>query len=271
MSEALKPKRRGDGGISLKIGVVFLLSGILSLIFSACVESQILAFIGLGLSFWGVLFFLLRPEEYVESSLLHGAAVSSYSTIDRIIKDFKYKGSGYYIPPYPKDVYLHEYRKGLKDLVVFISKKNDSDMPSIEEIARGKFRLKNPSGVLVTPPGSGLLMQIEEESRVDFAKMELNGLCDALPRVIVEDLSLAERIEMELLEDQVHMKLFGSLYQDLYNAKNNLKSISILGCPIASAMACALAKASGKTVTIHKQKVSPDNLQIEIWYRIIEG
>src|SRR3989304_6704819 len=123
-SEDLKSKRIIGTAVSSKIGVVFLISGISSLIFSIYSESQILALIGLGLTFWGVLFFLLTSVRYVEGSLLNSTAVASYSTIDRIIKDFKYTGKGYYIPPYPRDVYLPEHLKGLKDTVVFISAEN---------------------------------------------------------------------------------------------------------------------------------------------------
>jgi len=225
----------------------------------------------MGLTFWGALFLLIRPMRYVEGSLLDSTTTSLYSTIDRIIKNFGYKGDGYYIPPYPKDVYLPDHLKGLKDTVVFVSAENDSNMPSIEELAEGKFLIENPKGVLVIPPGSGLLSQIEKELKIDFAKTQLNELCEIMPRFILENFSLAKEMEMELGEGQVYLKTFDSLYKNLYSAENNLKSISLLGCPIVSAVACAIAKASGKTVTIQKQKVSPDGLAIEVWYRIAQG
>jgi hypothetical protein len=270
-SEGLKSKRRIGRLISNKIGAALLISGIFSLILSIYSESQILAFIGLGLTFWGALFFLLTSVRYVEGSLLESTTTALYSTIDRIIKDSGYKGDGYYIPPYPKDVYLPDHLKGLKDTVVFVSTINDSNMPSIEELAEGKFLLENPKGVLVIPPGSGLLSQIEKELNIDFAKTQLNELCEILPRFILENFSLAKEMEMELREGQVYLKTFDSLYKNLYSREKNLKSISLLGCPIVSAVACAIAKASGKTVTIQKQNVSADGLTIEVWYRIVQG
>ena len=267
----LKSKRRIGSAVSGRISVSFLISGLMALIFSIYSESQILALIGLGLTFWGVLFLLLKPAKRVEANLLYSAAVSAYSTTDRIIKDFKYKGKGYYIPPYPKGVYLPEYLKGLKDSVVFVSAKKSSKMPPIEEIAKGKFISTKPKGVLLMPPGSGLLSQIEEKLNVDFTKMELNDLCAVLPRFIMQDFNLAKEMEMEPNENQVHLKIFDSLYKNLYNVQNSLKSVNLLGCPIVSAGACALAKTSGKTVTIQKQQVSPDGLTIEVWYRIVQG
>ena len=267
----MKSKRSTFNAASSKIGVIFLISGILSLVFSINSESQIIAFIGLGLTFWGALFILITPRKYVEGSLLDSAAISSYLTIDRIIKDLKYKGKGYYTPPYPKDVYLPEHLKGLKDMVVFVSAENEADMPSIQELAESKFLLQKPQGVLVTPPGLGLLTQIEKKVNVDFTKISLDELCEVMPRFILDDFSLAKEMEMTIEENQVNLKLSDSIYKNLYSGENNLKSIMLLGCPIVSAVACALAIASGKTVTIQKQNVLPDGSTIQVLYRIVQG
>jgi len=270
-SKDLKSKSRIGGTISIRISVLFLISGISSLIFSIYAGSQVLALIGLGLTFWGALFLLLKPVNLVEGSLLYNTAVSAYLTTDRIIDDFRYKGRGYYVPPYPKDVYLPEYLKGLKDPIVFVSAANNSEMPPIEVIAKGKFASENPKGVLVAPPGLGILNQIEEKLNVDFTKIGLDELCTLLPRFILQDLNLAKEMEMEANKNQAHLRVFDSLYKNLYSSQTNLKSVNFLGCPIASAVACALAKTSGKTITLQKQEVSPDGLTIEVWYRIVQG
>ena len=263
--------KRRISGASIRISVVFLVLGLISLVFSLYSEHQILAFIGLGLTFWGALFILVNPVGLVEGKLLYSAALSTYTTIDRIISDFKYKGSGYYIPPYPKDVYLPEHLKGLKDAVVFVSAANDSEMPPIEVIAQGKFISENPKGVLLAPPGSGILAQIEEKFNMDFTKVDLNDLCMIMPRFMLQDFNLAKEMEMEPNENQVHLRIFDSLYKNLYGLQANLKSVNIIGCPIVSAIACALAKSSGKTMAIQKLQVAPDGLTIEVWYRIVQG
>ncbi len=262
---------RPSSTTSSKIGVAFLVSGVLSLIFSMFYTSQILAFVGLGLTFWGALFLLISPVRHVESSLLDRVAVSSYSTIDRIIGDLKYKDKGYYIPPYPKDVYLPEHLGGLKDMVIFISAGSGVDVPSIEELAKGKFFLENPKGICVTPPGLGLLTHIEKKLSLDVTKVELNELCEILPRAILENFHLAKGIEMKIDGNQVYLKISDSVHKDLYDEENSLRSIHFIGCPLVSAAACAIAKTSGKTVIIQREKVSPDGETIEIWYRIGQG
>jgi len=169
--ESLKLELRRTRRIpSGKIGIIFIIPGALSLVFSIFKNSQVLAFIGLSLTFWGSLFFFVRPVKYVRSTLLDSTAISSYSTIDRIVQDLKYKGKSYYIPPYPKEVYLPEYLKGLKDMIVFISADSGAGMPSIEEMAKTKFLLENPKGICVAPPGLGLLTQFEKELRRDILK-----------------------------------------------------------------------------------------------------
>jgi hypothetical protein len=267
-NEILKLELKKFKGIpSVKIGLAFTIPGILALFFSVIKNSNILAFIGLSLTFWGALFFFIKPVKYVQSSLLHSTATAAYKTIDRILRDLKIKGKGYYIPPYPKDVYLPDYLKGLKDPVVFISA-GEGGMPSIEELAKSKFMLENPNGICVAPPGLGLLEQFERELKKDLAKLKLTELSETLPPLIVENLGLAKEMEINVKDNHVYIKILDSTYKNLYAAEENLKSIHTLGCPLISAIACALAKASGKTVTIQGIKVSPDKQTTEVWYRM---
>jgi hypothetical protein len=270
-NENLKFELKKAKGIpSGKIGIAFIIPGALALIFSIINNSNVLAFIGLGLTFWGALFFFVRPVRYIQSSLLDSTAISTYTTIDRIVKDLKFKGKSYYIPPYPKEVYLPEYLKGLKEPVVFISA-DTGGMPSIEELAKSKFLLENPNGICITPPGLGLLTRFEKELRKDITKLQLSELCESLPPIIVENLQLAKELELATEDNQVSLRIFDSTYKNLYTAEENLKSIHYLGCPIISAIACIIAKATGKMITIQKDSISPDGQTIEVWYRIVEG
>ena len=101
--------------------------------------------------------------------------------------------------------------------------------------------------------------------------MSLNELCEVMPHFILQELNLAKDLKMKLGEEQVQLMLFDSLYKNLYSSRNNLKSVTVLGCPIASAVACAIAKSSGRTIFIQKQQVSPDGLVIQLWYRMVKG
>jgi hypothetical protein len=267
----LRSIRKTSGTIAFKIAVLFLLFGFLSIGFSIFSESQILAFVGLGLAFWGALFLLVRPVKYVEGTLLESSAASEYSTIDRILSSLKYKGKAYYIPPYPTEVYLPQHLRGLKEMVVFLSAETDFATPSIEEMAEGKFLLTKTKGILVTPPGLGVLNQVERQLRQDFTRMKLDEVCEVLPRFLIQDLNLAKSVEMKLDGDEVKLKIADSLYLDLYRNENIQSSVHLIGAPIASAVACALAKSSGKFVTIDKQQIAPDSSTLLVKYRFVQG
>jgi len=256
---------------SSKIGFTLLIIGVPVLVASIAATSTILAFIGLSLTFWGVLFLFAKPTKFVRSTLLDSTALSSYTTIDRIVDDLNYKGKPTYIPPYPKEAYLPEYLKGLKEMIVFISAEDIATTPTIEEMAKKQFLVKNPEGICVAPPGSGLASLFEKESRVDFTKIDLDGLYNSLPTVIMNNLELASNFEIDAENELIHVKIHDSVYRDLYFIEPKLKSLHSVGCPLTSAVACALAKTTGKLVTIAKSQVSPDLKTIEVWYRIVEG
>jgi len=263
--ELLKSRQIPSG----KIGFALLIIGVLSLLGSLTTSSTILAFIGLGLTFWGVLFLFTRPIRFIRGSVADWTAFSSYATIDRMLEDLNYKGTGVYVPPYPKDVYLPEYLKGLKEMIIFISATSTPAMPTIEEIARKEFLVENPRGVCISPPGYGLMNLFEKEMRTDFSHISIEGLCNILPEVV--GLGLAAGLEIETENDSVHITIIDSIYKELYSRERAFRSVHIIGCPLVSAVACAIAKTTGKNVVIVKDKISPDLKKIQIWYQTIGG
>jgi hypothetical protein len=248
-----------------------MIPGIISLALSIIEESQALAFIGLGLAFWGGLFLFIKPATYVEGSMLESTAIPVYATIDRAMREFKQqKARAYYIPPYPEEAYLPEHLKGLKDMIVFIPAEANNILPSIEETATGKLLMENPRGICITPPGLDLLARIEREIRTNINKLGLDQLCETLPTVILENMQLTKEIEIKHEEKQVNLRLTGSIYENLYTNKK-ISSIQIIGCPLVSAIACAISKTTGRIVTIQKALTSPEKETIIIWYRLMEA
>jgi hypothetical protein len=253
---------------SFIIGALFLATGITALLLSIYTNSQIIALIGLGMTFWGALFILISPVRYVEGDLLNSTAISMYLTVDRIIGDFKYSGKAYYIPPYSQEENLPENLKGLKEIVAFVSAKKEKPLLPVEELAQSKFMLSKKKGILVAPPGLGLL--IETEKKIPRGtKMGISDLCEIVPKIMLENFAIAKDITMSTEADEVNLTLCDSLYNHLYSHESNLKSVNILGCPIASAIACAIAKTTGKIVTIENTKVYEQDLRTEIEYKLV--
>jgi len=265
--EALKSKRKPSG----RIGFVLLALGAVTLIGSVVKDSQVLAFIGLGLAFWGALFLFARPIKFVKSTLLDSTAISSYTTIDRMIQDLNYKGKPIYVPSYPKEAYLPEYLKGLKEMIVFIPAEDIFVTPTVEEMARRQFLLKNPKGICIAPPGYGITNLIEKELRTEFTQIDMERLYSSLPTIVIENLELAKELEIKPENSLIYLKMVDFAYKDLYSTEQGFKSVHSIGCPLTSAIAGALAKTTAKLVTIAKDAVSPDLKTIEVWFQTLEA
>jgi hypothetical protein len=86
------------------IGYTILLFGALSLFFSIFYEHTVLAFIGLGLTFWGALLLYIRSENYVKAKLLNSTMIPTLANMDKILTELGYQGKAVYLPPkYLKD------------------------------------------------------------------------------------------------------------------------------------------------------------------------
>ena len=117
---------------SRKICAILIVPGVLSFALSVIYNSQVLAFIGLGLIFWGALFLFLKPDRHVKSILLDSTVTPALETLSKIVAELGYKGRAVYLPP----KYLTTPKSGL----VYITKKEDE-----ESASRRDFRRKGRS------------------------------------------------------------------------------------------------------------------------------
>ncbi len=230
----------------------------LSIIFT----SSILAYVGLGLTFWGVLLLFMRSVRYVKGDLLDATTISSLATIDKIITDLNYRGKGIYLPP--------RKLKELKEGRLFISAKEETVVPAVEELSQEKAFI-NPHGLYLTPLGQGLVNLFEKELGTELFKTDLDYLQSNLPKLLIEDLELLKDFDMTVNGNMIHVRMSGSVYSNLCDEVRKLTNIcSHIGCPICSAIACTLARVTGRAVTIEKNEFHPDDT-IETWYRLMEG
>jgi len=244
------------------IGYILLSFGIISLIPSILYESSILAFIGLGLTFWGALLLFITPTKLVKADLLNSTIISSLKTINHIISNSNLKGKAIYLPP--------KYLKNIKGATVFIPSKKEIILPSIEEIAEEKIFLENPNGMCITPPGLGLTNLFEKEIGTDFIRTDITYLQNNLPKLFIEDLEIAENFEINTENSIIHVKITDSVYKNIYKETRKLSKISnSIGCPLCSSIAIALTRATGKPITIEKTEISNDGKTIEAHYKII--
>ena len=244
-------------------------AGAITLAFSISYTSSILAFIGLGLLFWGIITRYITTEEYVKKTLLDTTTLLHLSQFDDILKELNYNNRAVYLPP--------KYLINISSNKVYIAKQKDTKLPKAEQIIKeritkeNKIFLKNPEGILLLPPGNELTKLFEKTLKTSFTRVDLAYLKQNIPKLLIEDLEIAEEVDIDIKNNTVHVKIHSSIYKDTCNETSKLSNVSrSLGCPITSAIACALAKATGKPVIISKDNTSKDGRSIEIKYELLE-
>jgi len=259
------PKARAPLKINPKklICLILISVGVIALAFSTHYTSSILAFIGLGLTFWGALLLYITPSKHVPSQLLNAAATSTLTNIEKIITDSNLNGKGIYLPP-----------RNLKDFessLIFIPSKAEQPLPKPEEVDEEKLYSKNPNGLFLTPPGLALSKLFEKELGTSFTKTDLNYLQEKLPKLLIEDMEIAEHINVQTENNTLTIEVTKHIFKDMCEeTRKHPKLHESIGCPLCSAVACALAKATGKPIEIEKEEQSQDGKTTKIQYQILE-
>jgi len=242
--------------------LVFL--GACSLIFSIVWTSQILAFIGLGLTFWGALLLYARPVAYLPVELINSTAISSMRALDQIIGKLGYEGRSIYLPPMTL--------KDIKDSRMFLPAKDGMEIPTREAVAKGALMVENPEGILLVPVGLGLANLFEEKLGVSFVEVDLDYLTANLPRLLSEDLRLLEDLELQEDGDVIQISMAGSACASLCSqVRKEADTSSRFGCPLCSAMAIVLARSTHRHIVVEGEEVSEDGKKTVMRFRMLAG
>ena len=161
--------------------------GVMMLYVSVNFNSSVLAFLGLGLIFWGAILLYIRPDRYVKEDLLLSAAKSSVISLRQLALELGYHGKGIYLPP--------KYLRDLNSSKAFINKTSTIVLPLVTQIQnRDTMIIENPEGLLVTPPGFDLSMLFEKTLGINFIQKDLSFVELNLRRLIIDDLEIAQNI-----------------------------------------------------------------------------
>jgi len=246
------------------IAPAILSAGSIALALSINYTSSILAFIGLGLIFWGGLLLYIRPERYVKETLLNKISLPPLVSLNEIIIELGYKSKGVHLPP--------KYFANFESVKVYFGTEDNAKLPTPKEIQEEENRafLKNHRGMLITAPGSDLVKLFEKTLGTDFTRTNLQYLEENIPRLLV-DLEIVQNAEMHSTNNDVNIKVEGSVTKSVCEEIRKLSNVcGSLGCPLCSSIALALAKATGKPVIIDRDVTSEDGRIIEITYRLLD-
>ncbi|MBS7633194.1 hypothetical protein KEJ15_06210 [Candidatus Bathyarchaeota archaeon] len=246
-------------------GYGLLCLGAVALLVSIGYASQILAFIGLGLVFWGLILTFIQTSASVKKDLLDATALSSLSTIDQLLQQAGYTAKAVYLPP--------KYFKDLDTCKAFIPTQETGNLPTPEQIQEQENNLfiDNPQGILLTPIGGELTKLFEKILETSFTRIDLQYLQQNLPKLFIEELEIAQSLEIEKKNSNVHVKVENTNYVYLTKKAMNLPQLfQSLGCPLSSALACSLAKAIGKPVIIDSTETSDKGNDINMHFHVLE-
>jgi len=251
-----QPPRKTSTVLHIKITLMRLVSlvmfalGLIALALSLVYASSILAFIGLGLTFWGSLTLYIATEKYVKQTLLTSSITSSLANLNQMLTELKYQGKGIYLPP--------KHLKDSEASKVYVPKNKDTNLPTPEELQQREDKMfaKNPESALITPPGFSLSKLFEKTLGTTFTKVDLEYLQQNLPKLFIEDLEIAEDLIIQtkstkvgretadsvsvaqLKDDTIHVKITNSIYEGVCKEARGLPHIcGSIGCPICSAIA----------------------------------
>ena len=203
-------KTRQKNKISLTKAIIwaFFSIGAIALLTSLVYVSSILAFIGLGLVFWGAILLYIQPEQYVKKAILDATVTPLVATLNQIIQELNYKGNAIYLPP--------KYLKNPDASKVYISKQKDGKLPEYELILKHENQLffENPQGILLTPPGASLSKLFEKRLVTSFAKTDLKYVIQNMPKLFIEDLEIAENIEIETEYNTIKIRITNPTFKE---------------------------------------------------------
>lgn len=263
------------------LSILLFFMGILALIISIVYTSSVLAFIGLGMMFWGAILTYIRKSDYVPTVILDASVSSLAEALDQIMQAFDCRGNAVYLPP--------KYFENPEDTRVFISKQKGGSLPAPEQILENSSTiLRKPDGLILTPPGAELTKLFEKTLGTSFTTVDLEYLKKHMPKLLIEDLEIATSLEIqtdtsrapesagdtspsfESKQGQILVKITTTVYQNSSKQTMQYLNIPALGSPLTSAIACAIAKATGKLTAIEKQETSKDGTTIEVEYHLLK-
>jgi len=255
-------QNRGKISRTKTTGIGLLVFGAVALVVSYVYSSSILTMIGLSLSIWGTLVLYIQTDEYVKRTLMDAATETSLKTINGIVKELDYQGKAWHLSPI--------YFENPDTSKVYIAKTGNA-IPKTRPIQVEENRTFsiNQEGLLVDAPGAGLNKLFEKALGTRFAKVDLAYLQQKLPKLLVEDFEIAEECELMTDGDTICVTLNNCIMKTALDEKTDQPLLPGLGSPIASAIACALAKATGMSVNIASEHQTSDLKGVVLQYQLL--
>lgn len=186
--------------------------------------------------------------------------------VEKMFGIVAFNGKEMYLSPKPQE----DYSSSLNPpSLIFDPAKETEMLPKREDVPDEKAP-RTSKGLFLTPPGLALSRLFEKQLGKSFTELDLNQLTTELPRLF-EELDITKNSVVRVEGDSVTVEATNHVFKDLCEETRKLETTHrTVGCPFSSAIACAVAKAAGKPVTIEKEEQSQDGKTTTIQYRTME-
>ena len=238
-------------------GVVFLFISGSFLILAYITRYIVFEVISILALLLGVVFVFTSMELYMKVNVANRAVISSLIPLTSLLNHLRVKSKAVYIPSASEK---HSHK-------IFLPTQGGDSLPTIEEIAKDDSTAFLEKGILLPPIGSALL-QLYEEELGDLRNFDLEYLMAWLPRVLVDGLKMAERVEITRKIDEIHVKITDSVFRYLCQQPAVKVVCEVTGCPVCSSIGEAISKNTGHVVYYLKCEYDPLTRETDIFYRL---
>jgi hypothetical protein len=226
------------------------------LVLAIFLSNLVLTIAGLAMIFWGTLLLFVTSTSYIKAEVVGPSFEGSIQAIKELAGVSGLRGRAVYLPPRSFGEVSAEK--------VMLSGRGTPE-------AGGELIVPN-GGPLITAPGIGLVKYFQSKVDSDFLGVDFDYVKFSLPKLITEDLELAQEMEMVADGDLVRVVTVGKrFFQLCSDMSDSSEPETFLACPLHSSFAVVLARALGKPVFIESVERLSDNRTVKATYAIQGG
>jgi len=252
-----------------RLGIAFLLFGLCLSMVSFLIQASLFSGLGLATFLIGLLLIYVPTEKTVSPQLVNASCLSSLVNLNSLLEELGVDSKAIYLPT----------EKETHQPCAFLPLARSLDLSSmfLRRLRDGRLFVVNgqdprQSGLALVPPGSSLATLIEQETGIDFHNVRLDELETALRTGLVEALEIAEDVRVMFMNRSVRVEVGQLISEELCEVQSKVAHslYSQVGCPISSAVICAITKAAKMPVSVIKIS-APRGRTISIELRLLEG